>query len=86
MTATPEQTATPAGVAFTIVPRDEQVRADTISVLEDMLARAKAGEVFEVAVACTTSDRCSLTSFSYDTRPAILGAIAQMQHRILTGT
>lgn len=73
-------------VAFTITPRDEVCRLGAIQVLEDMLARARAGEILEVAVAATTPDRCAITSFSFDTRPAILGAIALMQHRILTGT
>jgi hypothetical protein len=55
-----------------------------IEMLEDWLARAKAGEIVAVSLVGECADGFTITGFTVPkSRAAMLGALNYMQHRIL---
>lgn len=61
----------------------EQTRQECIDILEQILAKVRAGEVTEVAVAAITSDQNSLCAVSSSSNCVLmLGAINQLLYKL----
>lgn len=61
-----------------------EVCEDVVKTLETMLERAKTGELQGVAIAATTIDGATVTTYSkMDRTGLLLGALARLQHRII---
>ena len=66
----------------TQITQDEPV-PEVVSLLEDMLARAKTGELRTAAIACATSDGCILTGYVVqDSLFTTMGALAYLSRRV----
>lgn len=63
---------------------NKRLNQEAIAVLEEMLAKAKSGEIVAVAVASVAADRVTggCTWGNTDCVPALLGAIGILQHRL----
>ena len=61
-----------------------QVRADVLSLLEDLLERAKAGEITGIAVAATNADGSTTQMWSsMDNTGSIIASIERVKFRLL---
>lgn len=71
---------------LTVIPSFEQ-DADVIERLEEVLERARAGDVSMVAIATVERDGSSQWCFSYlSNTSTMLGAVERMKHRIIRKT
>lgn len=61
--------------------------AEAITLLEDLLQRARAGEITAAAVVCQTADHGVATAWTLGASGSVftlLGGVAELQHRLLT--
>ena len=64
----------------------QEVQADVVSTLRELLARAEAGEIQGIAYAANCADNLVLTGFSKrNNQSAIIGGLERVKHRMLAG-
>jgi hypothetical protein len=64
----------------------QEVQADVVSCLRDLLAMAEAGEIQGFAYSAVCADMCVSTGFTKDVnRSAIIGGLERVKHRMLAG-
>lgn len=64
----------------------QEVRSDVVRALEELLERAKSGEIQGLAYACATIDNCVSTGFTKsNAHSAILGGLERVKFRMLSG-
>lgn len=65
--------------------RQQRINAECVAMLRDFLALAEAGDIESVAIAALQPDGTAVTQASDgDHFPAMLGAVAILQHRMIT--
>lgn len=66
------------------VIESEPIGEDVIAKLEEVLERARKGELSSVAVAVVYRDGCSGQSWSQcPSLPALIGSVAKLKHKLL---
>ena len=67
-----------------LVPFERIAAQDAVAVLEQWLAKAKAGELVGVAIAAVRYDGATSTGYSKCANVGtLIGAIARLQHRVI---
>lgn len=73
-------------VAFTIVPDAVVTNRETVELLEDLVCRAKNGEVAEIAIACIMPDGTPASLYAAGPKSlALLGAIELLKRELARG-